>query len=107
MVVTFGKEYLKELYETGKTSNRKYRFQPEIIKAYAKCIYRLQEAKAIEDLYQFHSLNYEILKGDKKGLSSIRVNDKYRIEFSVSTVEEADEIVLTICNIIELSNHYK
>lgn len=37
---------------------------------------------------------------------SIRVNDKYRIEFIVSQ-EENGKALLTICNIIELSNHYK
>ena len=39
-------------------------------------------------------------------ISSIRVNDKYRIEFIVSQ-EENGKALLTICNIIELSNHYK
>ena len=35
---------------------------------------------------------------------SIRVNDKYRIEFSLN--EFAEKPILTICNIVELSNHY-
>ncbi len=106
MIVVFEKEYLKELYETGQTSDKKYRFQPEIVKRYAKCIYLMQEANSIEDLYQFRSLRYEMLKGDKKGLSSIRVNDKYRIEFTVSSLEN-EETIFTVCNIIELSNHYQ
>ncbi len=37
--------------------------------------------------------------------SSIRVNDQYRIEFTVEQV--SSETVVTICNILELSNHYK
>ena len=41
---------------------------------------------------------------DKAGISSIRVNDKYRIEF---TVNMAEEPLVTICNVLELSNHYK
>lgn len=28
-----------------------------------------------------NSLNYERLEGNKEGLSSVRVNDQYRIEF--------------------------
>lgn len=47
------------------------------------------------------SLHYEKLNGNKAGVSSIRVNDQYRIEFTVS------ESVITVCNILELSNHYK
>jgi proteic killer suppression protein len=56
---------------------------------------------------RFKSLNYERLKGDKKDLESVRVNDKYRIEFR-SRIEgtEPDEVV-TICSIEELTNHYQ
>ena len=56
-------------------------------------------------LTQYNSLNYEKLKGDKVGLSSVRVNDQYRIEFKEQIKD--GEFVATICNIIELSNHYK
>ena len=51
--------------------------------------------------------NYTLfLKGvDKAGISSIRVNDQYRIEFTVKQI--SSEAVVTICNILELSNHYK
>ena len=38
MVLNFEKEYLRELYEKGKSSDKKHRFQPEIIRAYAKCV---------------------------------------------------------------------
>jgi proteic killer suppression protein len=105
MNITFEKEYLRELYETGKTTDKKHRFQPEIIKAYTKCIYRMQEAITPEALYRYQSLNFEALQGDKKGLYSVRVNLQYRIEFEIQA--ENEDIVITVCNIIELSNHYK
>lgn len=104
MVVAFEKEYLRDLYETGK-SDKKHRFQPEIVKRYKKGIDYLKQARNIEELFLLPSLHYEVLKGDKAGVSSIRVNDQYRIEFTVEQVSEP--IVVTICNIIELSNHYK
>lgn len=100
MIVTFDKDYLRELYETGK-SDKKHRFQPEIIKRYKRGIDYLKSANKIEDLFLLPSLRYELLKGDKAGISSIRVNDQYRIEFIVS------ESAITVCNILELSNHYK
>lgn len=56
-------------------------------------------------LTQYGSLHYEKLSGDKNGLSSVRVNDQYRIEFTEKTEEGQD--IATICNIEELSNHYK
>ena len=102
--VTFEQTYLKELYDEGKTSDKKHRFQPDIVKRYQQRIKTLVSAPRIETLYQIKSLNYEVLSGDKAGISSIRVNDKYRIEFTVNMTEEP---LVTICNILELSNHYK
>ena len=60
---------------------------------------------SVLDLTRYNALHYEKLKGDKQGLSSVRVNDQYRIEFEEKTV--GDQTVATICNITELSNHYK
>ena len=105
MEIVFEKEYLSELYYKGKTADKKHRFQPEIIKRYKLRIEALESATGIEDLFKINSLHYEVLRGDKKGISSIRVNDQYRIEFTVSKVEL--ETIITICNILELSNHYK
>ena len=45
------------------------------------------------------------LSGDKSGISSVRVDRQYRIEFVVEQV--ISETVITICNILDLSNHYK
>lgn len=73
---------------------------------YKKCIDILLSANRIEDIFPFHSLNYEILSGEKQGISSIRVNKQYRIEFVVTKIEYKEPI-LTICKIIKLSNHYK
>ena len=105
MIVTFEKEYLQNLYCTGKTSDKKHRFQPEIVRKYQKCIDTLLGAKGIEVLYSINSLNYEILSGDKAGISSIQVNNQYRIEFTVK--DNGVEPFVTVCDIQELSNHYK
>lgn len=106
MIIEFEQEYLRELYEEGKASGKKHRFQPQVIKQYKKAIERLEIADKIEDLYHVGSLNYEKLSGDKKGLESVRVNDQYRIEFK-SRKEGEEPQILTICSIIDLSNHYK
>ena len=39
MVVTFDKEYLKELYEFGKANDKKHRFQPDIVRRYKPVSY--------------------------------------------------------------------
>ena len=105
MEIKFEKKYLEELYLTGKASDKKHRFQPDIVKRYKLRIEALESASCIEELMQINSFRYKELEGDKKGISSIRVNDKYRIEFKVTKV--VSETVVTICNILELSNHYK
>ena len=104
MEIIFEKEYLKELFYEGKTSDKKHRFQPQIIRRYIRVINVLDSVERVEDLLKFHSLNYEKLKGEKEGLESVRVNHQYRIEFKSSF--KYNEKTITICNIIELSNHY-
>jgi len=105
MIISFEKEYLRDLYEKGKTDDKKHRYQPDIVRKYKRCIDILQDASRIEALYEINSLNYKVLKGDKQGISSIRVNMQYRIEFIVT--DNGIEPVATVCNILELSNHYK
>jgi proteic killer suppression protein len=104
MIVTFEKTYLKELYEQGKTSEKKYRFQPDIIKRFKKQVDVLRAAPNKEFLYKLKTLHFEALIGDKKGRFSVKVNKSYRIEFTLH--ETTDVPILTICNIVELSNHY-
>ena len=104
MVVTFGEKYLEELYVNGRCSDKKHRFQPHVVKRYQQRVQQLVAAPRAESLYQFGSLRFEALRGDKKGLYSVRVNDQYRIEFSLAA--DDDSMLLTVCNIVELSNHY-
>ena len=101
MIVIFEETYLKELFENGKCSDKKHRYQPDVVKRYKKRVETLMSIPKPESLYAFNSLHFEALKGDKSGRYSIRVNDQYRIEFLLTE----DEV--TICNIVELSNHYK
>ena len=104
MEIIFNEEYLKELYETGKT-DKKHRFQPQIVRKYSRVIDLMRDTENTRGLCRCHSLNYEKLIGNKAGLSSMRVNDQYRIEFEEHI--RHGEIIATICNITDLSNHYK
>ena len=105
MIVTFEEQYLEDLYKKGETGIKKYRFQPHVVRGYQKGIKVLIQARRKEHLFPFKSLHFEALHGDKEGRFSIRANDQYRIEFTLSETKE--EPIVTICNIVELSNHYK
>lgn len=102
MEITFEKEYLRELFYDGKASDKQHRYQPEIVRRYIRVVNILDSVDKPTDLFRYRSLRYEKLIGDKEGLESVRVNDQYRIEFRTSSKGE-----ITICNITELSNHYK
>lgn len=105
MKVTFEKEYLRELYENGKTSDKKHRFQEQIIRKYIRVVDLMVELANVMELARYGGLHYEHLHGDKKGTSSVRVNKQYRIEFR--EIVEEGKTIAEIVNITELSNHYK
>ena len=92
MIVLFDQDYLKELYVSGVCRDKSYRFQPSIISKYVWIIKLMCSLEDVSGLMKYNSLHYERLKGDKQGLSSVRINKKYRIEFK---------------EILEISNHYK
>ena len=92
--------FAPEIY--GVTSDKSHRYQPDIVKRYVRVVNILDSVDKPIDLFRYRSLHYEKLVGDKEGLESVRVNDQYRIEFKSTAGKE-----ITICNIIELSNHYK
>ncbi len=104
MIVEFKETYLKELYMYGSCKDKKHRYRNDVIKRYKRGIDYLKWASRKEDLFRINSLNFEALKGDKAGRFSIRANEKYRIEFTM--LENTEQPILTVCNIVELSNHY-
>lgn len=105
MIIAFEQKYLEELYTQGKANDKKHRFQPQIIDKYVKVINLMKMQDNVLGLAKYGSLHYERLRGDKEGYSSVRVNDQYRIEFIEEM--ESDKKIATICNITDLSNHYK
>ena len=105
MLVTFEKEYLRELYEKGQTSDKKHRYQPPIVRKYMRVLDLMIEVSNVMELVRYGGLHYEHLHGDKEGLSSVRVNDQYRIEFR--EILQGEKTIAEVVNILELSNHYQ
>ena len=79
MLIEFDKDYLRELFEQGRASDKKHRYQPEIIRGYRKCVMFLKRASSVEQLFPIRSLNYEVLQGEKKGISSVRISSRSRV----------------------------
>lgn len=102
MIVIFNSVYLEKLYQ-GKPI-KKVVYSNEVVNQFKKTVLRLKNADSTFQLRQFRSLNFEALKGDKKGLYSVRVNKQYRLEFKI----ENDTINLVeIIYIRDLSKHYE
>lgn len=103
MKVEFNTEYLAGLYETPLEEIKgKQPFGREIIKQYKKKVQLLISITKLEQLRQFRGLNFEYLKGDRKGECSIRLNDQYRLLFSIKS-DNSIEVIL----INEISKHYE
>ena len=56
MEITFEEDYLRELYYEGKAHNKKYRFQPQIIKKYVRVIDLMESLNSTEDFLSLQSL---------------------------------------------------
>lgn len=103
MEIRFKNYYLEKLY-ADLPITAKPRYSNEVIIKFRKKIVLLENIESSKDLKSYKGLNFEALKEHKKGLYSIRVDLKYRLEFSI----EKDNIILQeIILIQDLSNHYK
>ena len=105
MIVAFEQEYLRDLYERGTTFDKKHRFQPQIVKKYIRTVELMKNVPNVMSLTQYGGLHYEALHGDKEGLSSVRVNEQYRIEFR--EIVKGEDRIAEVVSITDLSNHYK
>lgn len=99
MEINFNKEYLRDLYKLGQ-ADKKLRFQPQIVKKYIRIIDLMRDEDNVLGLTKYKALNYEHFIGDKDGLSSVRINNQYRIEFE-EYIQEGQSFA-TICNIVTI-----
>ena len=96
---------LLELFENGKTSDKKYKKLPvAAIKGYVKAVNKMRAATRMEDIMRDKGLSYERLRGDRKDQESVRCNDVWRLIFQSSPADGS--IIITEIELIEISHHY-
>ena len=66
MIVTFEKDYLRDLYETGK-ADKKHRFQPDIVKRYIDRINTLKKQGVHRSVIQYEILALRSVEGREGG----------------------------------------
>ena len=50
MEITFAQDYLRELFYKGKASDKKHRFQPQIVRKYIQVLNLMESLNSTEDL---------------------------------------------------------
>ncbi len=106
MDIHFNNQLLIDLFEGNKVNDKEFRSNPNLIKQYIKTVNKLRAVAKVEELYQFAGLNYEKLKGNLKGYSSVRINIQYRLIFEeIGGNIEPFEVVLF--KLEEISKHYQ
>ena len=103
MEVEFRKKELVDFYEGRKVKRKELKSNNSLRKSYIKTVKKIQNAPNLNDLKRIASLNLENLTGDLKGLSSVRINDKFRLIIEL-VANENDEV--SLIGIEEISNHY-
>ena len=102
MKVFFESEYLASLYESDPEHLvGKRKIPAAVVKQYQKKVNILISIAELNELKSFRSLNFEALKGDRKGKYSIRLNKQYRLLFKINRNGELEIII------IEISKHYE
>ncbi len=102
MQIRFNDEYLQKIYSNQPVKGKPI-FSTQVILQFKKTVLKIKYAENTVELRQQKGLHFEALKGDKKGLYSVRVNEQYRLEFKIKN----DIITLIEIILIEhLSKHY-
>jgi proteic killer suppression protein len=106
MEIYFNSQLLINLYEGNKVTDKEFRSNPTLVKQYIKTVKKLQAVIKVEELYQFAGLNYEKLKGNLKGYSSVRINIQYRLIFEEIASDTAP-VEIVLFKLEEISKHYQ
>ena len=81
MIQSFKDKETEDIYNGTRSKNALRRLPLELWKVAYRKFYSLDNAVSLNDLKSPPNNRLEMLKGDRKGQYSIRVNDQYRICF--------------------------
>jgi plasmid maintenance system killer protein len=103
MLVSFKHKMLEELYLKDAGKLKKLKFGLDVLLKYKKTIKILQNIDSLHELRSFKGLSLEPMKKEKKrkGQMAVRLNDQYRLIF---TLDDDNKLILWI---EEISKHYE
>ena len=94
----FATRELQRLYTHNEGASK---YPAETVKLFRWRVRHIEVAKDVRDLRTPPSVHYEKLSGKLAGLSSLRLNDKWRVILSEEEASSGKRIVIR-----EISNHY-
>ena len=80
MIETFGNALAEDLFDDRRTRSTRA-FPPELRRAARRKLLYLHDAAELKDLRVPPGNRLEVLKGDRAGFHSIRINDQWRVVF--------------------------
>ncbi len=104
MNIEFEDEDLEDLVYRGKSSNKLYKKisrTPKVMADLSHVMNTLQNAKNVDELFNFRRLNFERLTGNLRGFSSLRVG--YSSKYRMLLIEQDEGVKVTV---IEINEHY-
>jgi proteic killer suppression protein len=84
MIESFGNRLARDLF-LDRVTRETRRLPPEVRRAARRKLQYLHDAAELGDLRAPPGNRLEALKGDRRGLHSIRVNDRWRVVFGWSS----------------------
>src|SRR5579872_6651773 len=69
-------------------------FGQPMVRAFRKVMNLLRRVSGTNELRQWRGLNFEKLKGDRQGQSSLRLNDQWRLIVEVEKTEKGERLVV-------------
>ncbi len=92
MLFDFQSDELRELYEVG--SCKKLRLHYDLISAFFKVMQQIRTAPDERYLRNYKGLRMEKLQGNREGQYSVRLNDQYRLIFTIKQDIEGNYLLL-------------
>lgn len=105
MNVIFKEHALEEIYDVGKTKDRKYKVfcrNKKLVEGYQRAVKVMLDVESVSKLAEFSFLHYEKLKHQAEPRSSVRIRNGYVERLIFVESEEGIEVEL-----LEINNtHY-
>ncbi len=97
MKIFFKDDALSQLYENGRTDDRKYKKlcrNKKLVEGYQRAVSIMYNVNSTDDLKQFSFLHYEKLRYQKEPLSSVRLVNGMVERLLFSETEDGIEVEL-------------